>query len=89
MINKQNKWNVNNQEDEDGFSLNPYDIFIYYCTNGNQDFSSNRNTTISESGSAEFTMISSKEKRYANNVTHFPGHETIISKKQLLAILSP
>ena len=84
MKNKQKNWNVNNQEDEDGFSLNPYGVFIFDSTNGHQDLSTIRNTTISESGSAKLTMISSKEKRYSNNVTDFPGHETINRKKQLI-----
>ena len=85
MKNKQKNWTVNNQEDEDGFSLNPYDVFIYDSTNGNQEFGTIRNATTSESGSAEFTMTSSKEKQFANNITHFPNHVTTIRKKQLIA----
>jgi hypothetical protein len=85
MKNKQKNWNVNNQEDEDGFSLNPYDIFIYDSTNGNKEFGTNRNTTTSESGYAKLTMISSKEKRCTNKVPPFPNHVTIINKKQLIA----
>lgn len=84
MKNKLNNWVVNNQEDEDGFSLNPFDVFVYESSNGNQDLGTIRNTTVSESGSAELTMKSSKEKRYANNVTHSPNHVTTARKKQLM-----
>lgn len=77
--------NTNMQEDEDGFSLNPYDIFINKSTNRHPDPGTIRNITISESDTAKLTMISSEEKRYTNNVTHFPDQVTIIYKKKLIA----
>lgn len=85
MKNKQKNWNVNNQEDEDGFSLNPYDVFIFYSSSGNWDFSTIRNTTISKSSFAKLTMTSSEEKKFAKNVTHFQGQITTIRNKQIIA----
>lgn len=85
MKNNQKNRNANMQEDEDGFSLNPYDVFINNSTNRHPDLGTIRNITISESDSAKLTMISSEEKRYTNNVTHFPDQVTITGKKKLIA----
>lgn len=63
MENKKNNWKVNSQEDEDGFSLNPYEVFIDDSTNSNQDNHLNINITNSESGIAELIMNNVKVKR--------------------------
>lgn len=71
MKNKQDNWNVNSQEDEDGFNLNPYDAFIDEWTNGKQDDNAIRNNTNSASDSLEDIIIASEEKRETNQVTFF------------------
>ena len=63
MKKKQNNWVVNKQEDEDGFSLHPYNVIICENTKVKENISSIRNTANSESVSVKFTMISSKVRR--------------------------
>lgn len=65
-----NNWVVNCQEDEDGFNLNPFDVFIDDSTNRNQDHHLNRKTSNSDSGPVEFIMNTTKVKRYANKITN-------------------
>lgn len=71
MKNKLANWNINCQEDEDGFSLNPYEVFIYDSTDGNQDNHLNRNIANSESGHAELRTIATKENRFTNKIGNF------------------
>ena len=73
MKKKQHSWNANSQEDEDGFNLNPYIVIVYDSTNGQQDFSTASNTTISANGAANLTMISSKEKNKYKHYSLFFG----------------
>lgn len=70
MISKQNNLGLNCQEDEDGFILNPYDN-----TYGNKDSGKTSNTRIVETGSLNFTMISSKQKRKSNNEAASQNHQ--------------
>ena len=58
-----NKWKyevVNNQEDEDGYSLYPDSVIIYESAKGNQNTNSDKNTVP---GSAKLAMISPETKR--------------------------
>jgi hypothetical protein len=48
--------------DEDGFSLNPYDVYIYESINTDQNFSINKSGKISRNHDEKFTIIASKEK---------------------------
>lgn len=73
MKKKQKNWVVNNQEDEDGFSLNPDNFIFCESTNGKQDISSIRNTANSESGSAKLTMISSEAGRRISQFIYSPA----------------
>lgn len=70
MKNKQNNWDINSQEDEDGFSLNPYEVFIDDNSNGNQELHSKRITANSEPGAVGCITIATKEKRFANKITN-------------------
>ena len=56
-----NKWDheaVNNQEDEDGFSLNSGSVFHYENVGGKQDISSKENTADTEFRSSKLTVAS-------------------------------
>lgn len=77
MKKKLKNWAVNNQEDEDGFSLNQYDVFIADRIKEKPGISSTINSTNSNPVAVKFTMISSKEKRYADKVSHFQDHGSI------------
>ena len=58
---KQNNLIVNSQEDEDGFSLNPFNVFIYDRTTEHQDLNTIRNAKNSEYGDAKNNMTNSKK----------------------------
>lgn len=70
---KQKNQVVNNQEDEDGFSLNPVNDFIYESRKVKQYISSKRNTANSEPGSAKLIMISSETAQKISRFIHSPA----------------
>lgn len=76
-MNKQKNWNTNTQEDEDGFSLNPYVIFNNDATYRNTDISKNSNDRHSATGAAAPGMIAPKDKLNTNEKYHFPSPATI------------
>ena len=61
-----NKWDhevVNSQEDEDGFSLNPGNVFQYESARGKQDGKSNRDPVNTGTVSTTFDLIDPGTRR--------------------------
>lgn len=62
MKNELKKSVVNSQEDEDGFSLNPYEVYIYESANKEEHFNKKKSKMMSGTYVAKLVLISSKER---------------------------